>query len=82
MHHALRSSLAVAAIVACAGCQTHDRRMYSTHQDKNLHVPNPFAPSTTKAADDATQSLELTPQSTDSANPVGPAGIQPPVEGR
>jgi len=34
MHHALRSSLTIVAIAALAGCQTHDRRIYSTHQDK------------------------------------------------
>ena len=61
MHHALRSSLAIVAIAACAGCQTHDRRMYSIHREKNLHTPDPWAPSTTKAAEDATASLGLGP---------------------
>jgi len=72
MHHALRSSLAVLAIAACAGCQTPDRRMYSIHRDKNLHTPNPWAPSTTKAADDATAALGLPPESGDSSAPVPP----------
>jgi hypothetical protein len=54
MHSALRSSLAVVAIVACVGCQTHDRRIYTVRRDKNLHTPNPWAASTTKAADEAT----------------------------
>jgi hypothetical protein len=57
MHHALRSSLAVLALAACVGCQTQDRRMYSIRRDKNLHTPDPWAPSTTKAAEDATASL-------------------------
>jgi len=61
MHHALRSSLAIVAIAACAGCQTQDRRMYSIHREKNLHTPDPWAPSTTKAAEDATASLGLGP---------------------
>lgn len=79
MHHALRSSLTIVAIAACAGCQTHDRRMYSTHQDKNLHTPNPWAPSTTKAADDATSALGLTPEPTESSNPSAPGSPPPPV---
>jgi hypothetical protein len=58
MHQALRSSLAIVAIVACVGCQTQDRRIYTTHRDKNLHVPNPYAPSTSKAADEATAPLD------------------------
>jgi hypothetical protein len=61
MHPALRSSLAVIAIIACVGCETHDRRIYTIRRDKNLHVPNPWAPSTTKAADEATASLGLPP---------------------
>jgi len=73
MHPALRSSLAIVAIAACVGCQTHDRRMYSIHRDKNLHVPDPWAPSTTKAADDATAALGLPP---DAGAPGGP----PPQE--
>jgi hypothetical protein len=76
MHPALRSSLAILAIVACIGCQTPDRRMYSIHRDKNLHTPNPWAPSTTKAAEDATASLGLPPDSmdsTDSPDSTGPA---------
>ena len=70
MHPALRSSLAILAIVACLGCQTHDRRIYSSQRDKNLHTPNPFAPSTTKAADEATQSLE-TPSAPAATPPQG-----------
>lgn len=59
MHQALRSSLLiVTAVVVCAGCQTHDRRIYSIRKDKNLHTPDPWAPSTTKAADEATSSLD------------------------
>jgi hypothetical protein len=57
MHQALRSSLVILIIVACAGCMTHDRRIYSMRQDKNLHTPDPWAPSTTKAADEATSAL-------------------------
>jgi hypothetical protein len=60
MHLALRSSLAIVLVVACAACQTHDRRNYSTHRDKNLHTPDPWSASTTKAADDATSPLEET----------------------
>jgi hypothetical protein len=78
MHHALRSSLAIVAIAACAGCQTHDRRIYTTHKDKNLHSPNPFAPSTTKAADDATSSLAIPPEPADSSNPVAPGSPPAP----
>ena len=59
MHQALRSSLLIAvAVVVCAGCQTHERRMYSLRKDKDLHTPDPWAPSTTKAADEATSSLD------------------------
>ena len=59
MHQALRSSLLVLiALVVCAGCETHDRHMYSLRKDKNLHTPDPWAPSTTKAADEATSSLD------------------------
>jgi hypothetical protein len=75
MHPALRSSLAILAIVACLGCQTHDRRIYSTRREKNLHTPDPFAPSTTKAADEATQSLGGAP---DEATP----SATPPVSGQ
>jgi hypothetical protein len=77
MHHALRSSLAIVAIVACVGCQTHDRRMYSMHKDKNLHTPDPWAPSTTKAADEATSSLGIPPGSDQTANPTNPAPPAP-----
>jgi hypothetical protein len=72
MRPALRSSLAILAIVACLGCQTHDRRIYSIRRDKDLHVTDPFAPSTTKAADEATQSLGA-------PGPGGPA-VPPPSE--
>jgi hypothetical protein len=57
MHPALRSSLLVLVIVALlgsVGCETHDRRIYTTRRDKNLHTPSPWSPSTTKAADEAT----------------------------
>jgi len=74
MHQALRSSLAAVAIVACVGCQTHDRRMYSIRRDKDLHTPNPFAPSTTKAADEATQSLGIPPAA---GGPAAPASTGP-----
>jgi hypothetical protein len=46
--------------------------MYSIHRDKNLHTPNPWAPSTTKAADDATAALGLPPESGNSPAPVPP----------
>jgi hypothetical protein len=71
MHSALRSSLAIVAIAACAGCQTHDRRMYSIHREKNLHTPDPWAPSTTAAANEATASLGLSPDEA-SALPAPP----------
>jgi hypothetical protein len=74
MHHALRSSLAILAIVACAGCQTPDRRMYSLHREKNLHTPDPWAPSTTKAAEDATASLGPP----DSGDPGESSTLPPP----
>ncbi len=73
MHHALRSSLAIIAIAACAGCQTHDRSIYSIHREKNLHTPDPWAPSTTAAANEATASLGLSPDET-------PALPAPPTE--
>jgi hypothetical protein len=74
MHHALRSSLAtiaIAAIAASAGCQTQDRCMYSIHREKNLHTPDPWAPSTTAAANEATASLGISPDET-SALPAPP----------
>jgi hypothetical protein len=72
MHSALRSSLAVVAIVACAGCQTHDRRIYTVRRDKNLHTPDPWsATSTTKAADEATAPI---------GGPPGTATVVPPPE--
>ena len=73
MHHALRSSLIpILAIICLAGCRTHDRRIYSTHADKNLHAPNPWAPSTTKAADEATSAMGISPE------PVtAPTGVAP-----
>ena len=78
MRHALRSSLAISiAIVVCAGCQTHDRRLYSTHKDKNLHAPSPWAPSTTKAADDATAAMGVPPEPASSSNAVAPGS--PPL---
>jgi hypothetical protein len=77
MHHAIRSSLAIVAIAACVGCQTHDRRIYSIRRDKNLHTPNPFAPSTTKAADEATSALGNGPQTPDSVMPPGPGAPGP-----
>ncbi|HEX4086809.1 MAG TPA: hypothetical protein VHY22_17985 [Chthoniobacteraceae bacterium] len=62
MHLALRSSLvALLAVAVMTGCETHDRRIYSTRQDKNLHTPDPWAPSTSKAADEATSSLDGAP---------------------
>lgn len=73
MHHALRSSLAIAALVACVGCTTQDRRIYTTEQDKNLHTPSPWAPSTTEAAADATSSLGVPPPTEE-----GP-GVDTPV---
>jgi hypothetical protein len=73
MHSALRSSLAIVAIAACAGCQTQDRRMYSIHREKNLHTPDPWAPSTTAAANEATASLGISPED----SPALPA---PPTE--
>jgi hypothetical protein len=72
MHPALRSSLAILAIVACLGCQTHDRRIYSIRRDKNLHTPDPFAPSTTKAADEATAGLGGAPDATSPGGPAAP----------
>ena len=87
MHHALRSSLilvTVVAVVSMSGCATHDRRMYSSRKDKNLHVPDPFAPSTSQAAEAATSSLGAPPDtsvsmgSPDSAAPVTPDQAAPP----
>jgi hypothetical protein len=72
MHHALRSSLAIVAIAACAGCQTQYREMYTVRRDKNLHVPDPWAPSTTKAADEATASLGVPPEEGTSTLPAPP----------
>jgi hypothetical protein len=75
MHSALRSSLAVVAIVACVGCQTHDRRSYTVRRDKNLHTPNPWAASTTRAADEATAPIGGPPGTATvvpSANPTTP----------
>jgi hypothetical protein len=69
MPYALRSSLAaLVAVAVMTGCQTHDRRIYTTHQDKNLHTPDAWAPSTTKAADDATSALQAPTQ------PIAPPG--------
>ncbi len=86
MHHALRSSLPIVAIAAVGflacltGCQTHDRRIYSTHADKNLHTPSPWAPSTTKAADDATSSLGIPPEPAAASDSMTPdAAPQPPA---
>jgi len=81
MHPALRSSLpivAVLAIVALSGCQTHDRRMYTTHRDKNLHTPDPWAPSTAKAADDATANMGVPPDSGNASNSMTPPAEAPP----
>ena len=84
MHHALRSSLLVISSAACiaasAGCQTHDRRIYTIHTDKNLHTPDPWTPAATsssKAADDAAAALLANPQGANTApapssNPVAP----------
>ncbi len=70
---ALRFPLVLVLLAACAGCQTHDRRIYSTRRDKNLHAPSPWAPSTTKAADEATSSAVGAPlEPANSANPVEP----------
>ena len=86
MHHALRSSLALVAFGAIAsltvltgltGCRTHDRRIYSTHPDKNLHTPSPWAPSTTKAADEATSPLGVPSQPAAASEPIVPGA--PPV---
>ena len=89
MHPALRSSLALVAFGAIAsligltgltGCRTHDRRVYSTHQDKNLHTPNPWAPSTTKAADDATAALGIPQEpAAASSEPLPPGPPPAPV---
>ena len=85
MHHALRSSLApvaflaLATVISLSGCQTHDRRIYTTHKDKNLHTPDPWAPSTTKAADDATSSLGIPPGPAPSSNPVAPGAPPAPM---
>jgi hypothetical protein len=71
MHHVFRSSLlpvaAIMAVTALSGCQTHDRRVYTGRHDKNLHTPNPWAPSTSKAADEATTDLA----------PPGPSAVPP-----
>jgi hypothetical protein len=75
MHQALRSSLLiVTALVVCAGCETHDRHIYSLRKDKDLHTPDPWAPSTTKAADEATSSLDQNSDTSPDAN------AQPPTE--
>jgi len=82
MHQALRSflvpaaTLALAAVISLSGCATHDRRIYTTHQDKNLHTPNAWSPSTAKAADDATSSLGVPP---DSGTPSAPSAPEAPV---
>jgi hypothetical protein len=60
-------------MVVCAGCETHDRRIYSLRNDKDLHTPNPWAPSTTKAADEATSSLDQNSNaSSDTSAPPAP----------
>jgi hypothetical protein len=76
MHKALSSSLAAVtllALVTSLGCATHDRRNYTTHRDKGLRTPDPWAPSPAKVADEATSPLMLPLQ------PGVPAGITPPV---
>jgi len=84
MHYALRPALALAALLAVlslTACETQDRRIYSDRTDKNLHTPGPWAPSTTRAADDATSSLELIPGATnppDTASPSAPP--MPPAQ--
>jgi hypothetical protein len=82
MHHALRSSLlfvAIAAIVCLSSCETHDRRIYSDDQDKNLHTPNPWAPSTSKAADEATSTLAMPPGPPVTPNPAAPVPPGAPI---
>ncbi len=76
MHQALRSSLAIVAIAACVGCQTHDRRIYTAIKDKNLHAPNPYAVSTTQAAAEATAPLGGPSLPDTSGNP-GDSGAPP-----
>ncbi|MGA3171782.1 MAG: hypothetical protein ABSE62_12305 [Chthoniobacteraceae bacterium] len=81
MHQALRFSLILVTVMAVAsvsGCATHDRRIYSTRKDKNLHVPDPFAPSTTQAAEAATSSLGPPPDASDSMGPSDAAPSSPP----
>lgn len=69
--------LAAAAVLAgSAGCQTHDRRMYTMRKDKDLHVPDPWAPTPAKAADEAAGSISTAPAETGApagAAPEGPA---------
>jgi hypothetical protein len=76
MHHVFRSSLlpvvAIMAVAAFSGCQTHDRRVYTGRHDKNLHTPNPWAPSTTKAADEATSDLPPAPEAQPGSSSVAP----------
>ena len=80
MPYALRSSLAaLVAVAVMTGCQTHDRRIYTTHPDKNLHTPSPWAPSTTKAADDATSSLGIPTQPAGASDSAAPDLAQPPA---
>jgi hypothetical protein len=80
MHPALRSSLLLLAVAAIAAsltaCNTYDRRVYSYHQDKNVRVPDPFAASTSKAADEATSNLNSSPEGPGPMAPVdsGDAG--------
>jgi hypothetical protein len=75
MHPALRSSLLlILAVVLCAGCQTQNRRIYTVRKDKGLHTPDPWAPSTTKAADEATSPIQGDNTSTGAMRPPSDTG--------
>lgn len=75
MHQALRSSLLVIlAVVVCAGCQTQNRRIYTVRKDKGLHTPDPWAPSTNKAAEEATSPIQGDNTSTNAMTPPSETG--------
>lgn len=82
MLYKLRFPLIVMALATCAACQTHDRRMYSNSRrpEKNVRVPNPWAPSTSKAADEATASAVGAPLGpANTPNSATPGSPPPPL---
>ncbi len=85
MRYAPRFSLilvAILAITSLTACETHDRRIYTTRKEKNLHVPDPFAPSTTKAADEATAPLGVPPETPVAPDATGPLPSAEPAPGQ